>query len=94
MPGKGAVDSRIKTSKHADLICECITCYIYAYLSFMNHFRNMLYVKVMPSDPKNIAFYERYGFKQYDNYSALVVKNFRAHFFSYTDWVGVTCLKA
>lgn len=42
----------------------------------MNHFRNLLYVKVMPSDLKNIAFYERYGFKQYDNYSALVVKNF------------------
>lgn len=42
----------------------------------MNHFRNLLYVKVMPSDPKNIAFYERYGFKQYDNYSAMVVKNF------------------
>ena len=42
----------------------------------MNHFRNLLYVKVMPSDLKNIAFYGRYGFKQYDNYSALVVKNF------------------
>jgi predicted acetyltransferase len=30
----------------------------------------------MPSDPKNIAFYERYGFKQYDNYSALEIKKF------------------
>lgn len=42
----------------------------------MEHFRNLLYVEVMPSEQKNIAFYERYGFKQYDNYSALVIKNF------------------
>ena len=35
-----------------------------------------LYVKVMPSDPKTIPFYERYGFQQYDNYSAMVRKHF------------------
>lgn len=34
------------------------------------------YVKVMPSDPKTIPFYERYGFQQYDNYSAMVRKHF------------------
>lgn len=39
-------------------------------------FEGLLYVKIMPSDPKTIPFYERYGFRQYDNYSALVRKNF------------------
>lgn len=42
----------------------------------MRCFENLLYVKVMPSDPATIAFYERYGFRQYDNYSAMVRKNF------------------
>lgn len=42
----------------------------------MHCFENFLYVKVMPSDPKTIAFYERYGFQQYDNYSAMVRKRF------------------
>ena len=36
----------------------------------------LLYVKIMPSDPKTIPFYERYGFRQYDNYSAMVRKHF------------------
>lgn len=42
----------------------------------MCSFENHLYVKVMLSDPKTIAFYERYGFRQYDNYSAMVRKHF------------------
>ena len=42
----------------------------------MNKFTDLLYVKVIPSDPKTIRFYERYGFKQYDNYSAMVCKHF------------------
>lgn len=42
----------------------------------MSCFESLLYVKVMPSDPKTIAFYERYGFQQYDNYSAMVRKHF------------------
>ena len=32
----------------------------------MSFYQNLLYVKVMPSDPKTIPFYERYGFQQYD----------------------------
>lgn len=40
------------------------------------YFDELLYVKIMPSDPKTIPFYERYGFRQYDNYSAMVLKNF------------------
>lgn len=43
----------------------------------MGHFDNLLYVKIMPSDSKTIAFYERYGFRQYDNYSAMVRKHFQ-----------------
>mgnify|MGYP001125736760 CR=1 FL=1 len=42
----------------------------------MSHFENHLYVKVMPSDTKTISFYERYGFQQYDSYSAMVRKHF------------------
>lgn len=39
-------------------------------------FEGLLYVKIMPSDPQTIPFYERYGFRQYDNYSAMVRKRF------------------
>ena len=39
-------------------------------------FENLLYVKIIPSDPKTIPFYERYGFRKYDNYSAMVRKQF------------------
>ena len=42
----------------------------------MKCFANLLYVKIMPSDPKTMPFYERYGFQQYDNYAAMVWKNF------------------
>lgn len=42
----------------------------------LKYFENLLYVKVIPSDPKTITFYERYGFRQYDNYSAMVLKHF------------------
>ena len=40
----------------------------------MNFYEKLLYVKVIPSDSKTIPFYERYGFRQYDNYSAMVRK--------------------
>ncbi|MGM9941970.1 MAG: GNAT family N-acetyltransferase [Bulleidia sp.] len=42
----------------------------------MSYFDDVLYVKIMPSDPDTTAFYERYGFRQYDRYSAMVVKHF------------------
>ena len=41
----------------------------------MKNFTDLLQVKVIPSDPRTITFYERYGFRQYDNYSAMVKKN-------------------
>ena len=41
----------------------------------LRYFENLLYVKIMPSDPKTLPFYARYGFRQYDNYSALVLKH-------------------
>ena len=36
----------------------------------------LLYAKIMPSNPKTIPFYERYGFRKYDNYSEMVRKHF------------------
>ena len=39
------------------------------------YFEKHLYIKVMPSDPKTIPFYEKFGFQQYENYSAMVIKN-------------------
>lgn len=36
-------------------------------------YREYLYVKIMPSDPKTIPFYEKFGFLTYDNYSAMVI---------------------
>ena len=42
----------------------------------MSLYENLLYVKIMPSDPKTIPFYERYGFRQYDSYSAMVKRQF------------------
>lgn len=42
----------------------------------MRSYESLLYVKVMPSDPKTISFYKKYGFQQYDNYSAMVRKHF------------------
>ncbi|MBO6129421.1 MAG: GNAT family N-acetyltransferase [Pseudobutyrivibrio sp.] len=42
----------------------------------MSFYEDLLYVKVIPSDTKTITFYERYGFRQYDNYSAMVKKNY------------------
>lgn len=42
----------------------------------MERFGNLLYVKVIPSDPATMPFYARYGFRQYENYSAMVRKQF------------------
>ncbi len=41
----------------------------------LSFFDGYLYVKIMPSDPKTRKFYEKYGFRTYDNYSAMVIKN-------------------
>lgn len=41
----------------------------------LRYFENLLYVKIMPSAPKTLPFYARYGFRQYDNYSAMVLKH-------------------
>lgn len=38
------------------------------------YFNDFLYIKIMPSDPKTIPFYKRFGFKEYENYSALEIK--------------------
>lgn len=40
----------------------------------LEQMKNLLYVKIMPSDPDTIRFYKKYGFEAYDNYSALEIK--------------------
>ena len=42
----------------------------------LSYFDHHLYIKIMPSDPKTIPFYEKFGFQSYDNYSAMVIKHF------------------
>lgn len=42
----------------------------------LENFKDILYVKFIPSAPKTINFYKRYGFQEYDNYSAMVIKQF------------------
>ena len=41
----------------------------------LSFFDGYLYVKIMPSDSETRSFYEKYGFRTYDNYSAMVIKN-------------------
>ncbi len=40
----------------------------------LKKYQHLLYVKIMPSDPATIPFYEKFGFRQYDHYSALEIK--------------------
>lgn len=40
----------------------------------MDEYKDLLYVKIMPSDPKTIHFYEKFGFREFDNYSAMEIK--------------------
>ena len=40
----------------------------------LEEMKDLLYVKIMPSDPKTIPFYKKFGFEYYDNYSALEIK--------------------
>jgi len=42
----------------------------------MDEYKDLLYVKIMPSNPKTIGFYKKYGFEIYDIYSAMEVKKF------------------
>ncbi|HCW53275.1 MAG TPA: N-acetyltransferase [Clostridium sp.] len=39
----------------------------------LHKYKDMLHIKIMPSDPKVIPFYERLGFKIYDNYTAMEI---------------------
>lgn len=40
----------------------------------MAEYEDYLYIKIMPSDERTLPFYEKFGFKIYDNYSAMEVK--------------------
>lgn len=39
----------------------------------LESYQDYLYVKVMPSDPKTIPFYEKFGFRMYDHYCAMAI---------------------
>ncbi len=39
----------------------------------LEHYRDYLYIKIMPSDKKTIPFYRKYGFAIYDNYCAMEI---------------------
>ncbi|MDO5517650.1 MAG: GNAT family N-acetyltransferase, partial [Clostridium sp.] len=39
----------------------------------LDKYNDMLHIKIMPSDPAVIPFYERLGFKRYDNYTAMEI---------------------
>ena len=41
----------------------------------MERYQHLLHVKVMPTDKSTIPFYEKFGFRQYDHYSALERSN-------------------
>lgn len=40
----------------------------------LEHYKNYLYIKIMPSDKNTILFYEKYGLKQYKNYCSMEIK--------------------
>lgn len=40
----------------------------------MAEYKDLLYIKIIPSDPKTIAFYKKFGFEIFENYSAMVIK--------------------
>lgn len=42
----------------------------------LEKYDGVLHIKVMPSSPDTIGFYEKFGFRQYDNYSALEICKF------------------
>lgn len=40
----------------------------------LDRYKDLLYIKIMPSDPKTIPFYEQFGFRVYENYCAMQIK--------------------
>lgn len=39
----------------------------------MEEYKDLLYIKIMPSNPNTIPFYESFGFRVYDNYCAMEI---------------------
>lgn len=39
----------------------------------LHRYTDMLHIKIMPSDPKTIPFYQKFGFQQYENYTAMEI---------------------
>ena len=41
----------------------------------MERYQHLLHVKLMPSNPDTVPFYEKFGFRRYDKYTALEREN-------------------
>ena len=41
----------------------------------MERYQHLLHVKLMPSNPDTVPFYEKFGFRRYDKYTALELEN-------------------
>lgn len=40
----------------------------------LDKYKNLLYIKIMPSNPDTIGFYKKFGFEIFDNYLAMEIK--------------------
>lgn len=40
----------------------------------LEEYRDLLYVKIMPSDLGTIGFYQKFGFEIFDSYAAMEIK--------------------
>lgn len=49
-------------------IGESLMCHL------MEAYKDLLYVKIMPSDISTNSFYRKFGFEVYDNYTAMEIK--------------------
>lgn len=43
----------------------------------LEKYRGMLHIKIMPSDPKTVAFYQKFGFEAGGNYTAMELNQMR-----------------
>ena len=41
----------------------------------LDHYKDILYIKVIAANQKVVPFYEKYGFKKYDYYTGLAIRN-------------------
>lgn len=59
------VDPEYQGQHIATALMECL----------MERYQDFLHVKLMPSDPATVPFYEKFGFRRYEKYTALEREN-------------------